>query len=171
MENQDDKTLIDVMKSAILMERRGKAFYKKVAEQTEDEEVKKIFNIMAKEEDIHIRFLSEQFIHLVNYKEFKLSNFKENSGEGSIADIILSKDLKKKISASGYEAAAISAAIDMENKAIDIYSDRARTTTNSAERSLFEWLANWEKGHLNILNDLNNELMEHVWNDNKFWPF
>lgn len=166
-----ENTLVNILKSAILMEKRGKSFYKKVSELAEDAEVKKIFTIMAKEEDVHIRFLSEQFAHLAGYKELKLISYKGNDEEGSIADMILSKDLKKKISASGFEAAAISAAIDMENKAIDLYSERAKTSTDSKEKSLFQWLADWEKGHLKILSELNQELMEEVWYDNKFWPF
>ena len=59
----------------------------------------------------------------------------------------------------------------MENKAIDLYSERAKTSTDSKEKSLFQWLADWEKGHLKILSELNQELMEEVWYDNKFWPF
>ena len=101
-----ENTLVNILKSAILMEKRGKSFYKKVSELAEDAEVKKIFTIMAKEEDVHIRFLSEQFAHLAGYKELKLISYKGNDEEGSIADMILSKDLKKKISASGFEAAA-----------------------------------------------------------------
>ena len=57
---EESKTL-EILKTAILLERRGKAFYSQVAEQTKDPDVKNIFEIMAKEEDDHIRFLTEQF--------------------------------------------------------------------------------------------------------------
>jgi rubrerythrin len=39
------------------------------------------------------------------------------------------------------------------------------------EKKLFNWLADWEKGHLKILNDLDNDLKEKIWYDNQFWPF
>lgn len=168
---ENDNAVIEVLKQAILMEKRGKSFYKKVAEQTEDKEVKKIFNTMAKEEELHIRILSEQFSHYAHYNEFKISNLKESGSEGTIADIILSKEIKNKISASGYEAAAIAAAIDMENRAIEYYADRALKSENPNERHMFEWLSNWEQSHLKILNELDKELLEQIWYDNKFWPF
>ena len=41
MENQ--KRTIDILKTAILLERRGKAFYTQVARQTESKSAKKIF--------------------------------------------------------------------------------------------------------------------------------
>lgn len=171
MDNIEENQVIEILKSAILMEKRGKAFYKKIAEQVEDPEVKKIFSIMSKEEDLHIRMLSEQFTHFVHNKEFKLIDFKENGGEGSVADIILSKELKNKISASGFEAAAISAAIDMENKAIEVYETRAKKAETPAEKNIYSWLAEWEQSHLSILNELDKELLETIWFDNKFWPF
>lgn len=41
---------LEILKTAILMEKRGKAFYEKMAEQTESPEAKKIFSIMAEED-------------------------------------------------------------------------------------------------------------------------
>ncbi len=167
----ENSQILDILKSAILLERRGKAFYKKVAEISSDQEVKKIFTLMAKEEDLHIRTLSEQYINFTKSKEFKNINFKKSSDEGAVSDFILSKDIKRNIEGAGFEAAAISAAIDMENKAIDLYTDRAHKADAPAEKSLYNWLAEWEQGHLSILNELNKELTFKIWNDNSFWPF
>jgi len=163
--------VIDILKMAILMERRGKAFYEKVAELTTSSEVKNIFNIMAKEEDLHIALLSNQYINFEKNKKFQDSDFKSSEKGKNIAKLILSHNIKKQISAAGYEAAAIASAIDMENNAITVYSERALKSTDSKEKELFQWLADWEKSHLKILNDMNKELMEEVWYDNKFWPF
>lgn len=38
---------IEILKTAILLERRGKAFYTQVARQSESKSVKKIFEMMA----------------------------------------------------------------------------------------------------------------------------
>lgn len=160
----------DILKMAILMEKRGKAFYEAVAEQTKSEEVRKIFSIMASEEQTHIEFLSRQYLSYQKNHEFVKDDFIGN-GNGHIADLILNDNVKKQISAASYEAAAISAAIDMETKAIEIYSARAAETTDPKEKELFLWLADWEKGHHKILNDLNEELKQSIWFDNKFWPF
>lgn len=163
-------TALDVLKTAILLEKRGKAFYETVAGKTDDEDVKKIFSIMAQEEQLHIEFLSQ---HYKNYEQS--GNFKEvgmqPKADESVADMVLSKDISKRISAAGFEAAAISAAIDMETKAIEVYSKRAKDSSDPVEKELFEFLANWEKSHHKILHELNEELKEKIWHDNQFWPF
>jgi rubrerythrin len=161
---------LDTLKMAILMERRGKAFYRKVAEQTQIPEVKKIFELMAEEEVMHEKFLSEQYSFYEDHNNFEAKELPKESHE-SVAALILTGDVKNAIAAAGFEAAAISAAIDMENKAIEVYRKRAEESTDSNEKKLFFWLSDWEKSHHKILIDLDNELKEKVWNDNQFWPF
>ena len=164
-----DKTL-DILKMSILMEKKGLAFYKNVAGQTSDPEISKIFKIMASEESIHVKFLSEQFLSFEKDKEFTCPNLPDQ-GQDGIVNMILSEEIKNNISAAGFEAAAISAAIDMEKKAIEVYSAQAEAATEPNEKRLFTWLADWEKTHLKILNDLDNDLRENIWYDHQFWPF
>ena len=161
---------IDILKMAILMEKRGFAFYSKVAENTADPEIKHIFLVMADEETKHVKFLTDQFLHVEKEHKFAYVNLGDLMHE-EFANLILSEELKQKISAAGFEAAAISAAIDFEKRAVEVYSAQALKTNDPNEKSLFQWLADWEKGHLKILNDIDNELKEKIWNDNQFWPF
>ncbi len=166
---ENNKT-VDILKTAILMEKRGYSLYRNVAEQTKIPEVANIFNLMAKEEQLHAEFLSKQ---LTEYgKNQTLAELKLPAEDANaIINLILDKDLKKKISAAGFEAAAISAAIDMENNAIRIYGQRAEEATDPNEKALFAWLSDWEKGHHKLLQELDQELRESVWFDNNFWPF
>lgn len=164
---ENSKTL-EILKMAILMEKRGHAFYSQVAGQTKSPEIRNIFEIMAKEEVLHEKFLSDQYKEL--QKSQKLGEIALPNADG-FANIVLTENIKKEISAASYEAAAISAAIDMESNAIKVYSERAAIATDKNEKELFNWLANWEKTHHKILIELDNELKESVWYDNQFWPF
>jgi rubrerythrin len=166
----ENNSTLDILKMAILMEKRGFAFYTKVAEQTTDPDIKTIFSTMAAEETTHVKFLSDQYQQVEKNHEFRGVLLPEIGNEG-IANMILSDDVKQKINAAGFEAAAITAAIDMEKKAIEVYSRQADSSTDPNEKKLFRWLADWEKGHLKILNDLDNDLKEKIWFDNQFWPF
>ncbi len=167
MENQ----ITEIFKQAIIMEHRGKSLYEKVAEQTNNDDVKKIFSIMAEEEQTHIEFLSKQFAFYKKNNKFDKNDFSSQKSEDAIAQNILAKEITEKISGSGFESAAISAAIDMENKSVEIYAKQAKSASDPNEKELFDWLANWEKGHLELLMDLNKQLTEKVWYDNNFWPF
>jgi len=160
---------IDALKTAILLERRGKAFYTQAARQTESKSAKQIFEMMAEEEDAHIDFLTRQFKNYQVHHEFLKSDPAPEEDETVVE--ILSENIKKEINAAGFEAAAISAAIDFENRAIEVYSNRAEESTDPKEKEMYQMLADWEKGHHHLLYRLNEDLKEQVWNDNNFWPF
>ncbi len=160
---------IDILKEAILLERRGKAFYTQAARNSESKSAKKIFEMMAEEEEEHINFLTRQFKNYVQHHEF-LDN-ETPPEEDSTATEILTEQIKKEIDAASFEAAAISAAIDFENRAIKIYSQRAEEATDPKEKELYQMLADWEKTHHHLLYQLNEDLKQDIWNDNNFWPF
>lgn len=167
----ESKQVTDILKQAIIMEYRGKSLYAKVAEQTDSEAVKKIFSIMADEEQTHIDFLKKQYAFYQKEGRFDRNQLEQASGEEAIANTILTDEIKKDISGAGFEAAAISAAIDMETKSVEVYTARAAEADDPNERELYQWLADWEKGHHRLLIDLNKQLTEQVWYDNNFWPF
>ncbi|MGE0086651.1 MAG: ferritin family protein [Desulfococcaceae bacterium] len=161
---------LKILKNAILLEKRGEAFYRKVAEQTDNKAVKEFFTTMAAEEENHIRILSEQFISFRENNHFKPGNYIEKTACDTASEI-LNTDLQKKISASGFESAAIGAAISMEERAVSLYADQAKKAEDPEERKLYAWLADWERGHLNLLMHMDRQLTEKIWNDNQFWPF
>ncbi len=159
-----------ILKQAILLERRGKAFYAQVAGKSESSAVKEFFEMMAAEEDQHEKILSEQYRAFQDRGRFIPSSFPEDD-TASAASRILTPDLRDKIAAAGFEAAAISAAMSMEERSIRIYSDQAKTTDDPREKAVYQWLAGWESRHLELLSRLDRELTEAIWNDNSFWPF
>ncbi len=165
------KSTEDILKEAILLERRGKAFYTTAARQTQSEAARKIFSMMADEEDEHIEFLSRQFAHFQKNHEFLSTETHIDDHQEEIAMAVLSDEIKKQINAAGFEAAAISAAMDFETRAVQIYSERAEQATDANEKAMYGMLADWEKGHHKWLHKINEELKEQVWFDNNFWPF
>ena len=166
----ETEATLDILKQAILLERRGMAFYGKVAEQAENQAVRDVFELMADEERKHIHTLSEQFKAYHQNKTFIPKTYSEPEGN-RVASKVLNKDIKANIAAAGFEAAAISAAISMEEQAIQLYSESARNTTDVDAKALYEWLARWERGHLRMLFDIDKSLKEYIWFDNQFWHF
>lgn len=153
------------------MEKRGKAFYTQVAEQTKDEETQRVFNYMAEEEQMHIEFLSKQFSFYEKNHKFDINEYVTSGADDSVVQSVMNNGMKAAINAAGYEAAAISAAIDFETRSIDFYSEMAGQATDPNEKEMFLWLTDWERGHHKVLFQMNQELMEKIWNDNNFWPF
>jgi rubrerythrin len=161
---------IDILKEAILLERRGHSFYLKVAEQSAHTAVREFFESMAAEEERHIEILEGQFSTYTRNQQFEPLSDQDRQNQPA-DQLVLDESVKKQIAAAEYEAAAISAAILMEEKAVALYSERAEAAREPAEESLYLWLAAWERGHLSSLVQIDREIKEAVWNDQQFWPF
>ncbi len=167
----DTKTTTEILKEAILLEQRGRAFYSSVAAQTTSEAVKQLFTMIANEEEEHIRFLSEQYTHYRKHNVFNDVAVSHGGSQDEVVRSVLSEEMKSQISAAGFEAAAISAAMDFEAKAVELYSSRAGSASDPNEKALYAMLAEWESGHHKWLARIDKELREQVWYDNNFWPF
>jgi len=160
----------DVLKEALLLEKRGYAFYKMVSDHIRDKATRRFFELMADEEKNHIQLLTEELKMYHSRKKFSKNNF-DDTISNQIADLILSNSLQDRISAAEFEAAAISAAMLMEERAIRLYADRADVSTNADEKKLYNWLADWERSHLKYLAGIDQALKEKIWYDNQFWPY
>ncbi|MBI5895656.1 MAG: hypothetical protein HZB24_06520, partial [Desulfobacterales bacterium] len=90
-----EKTL-DILKEAILLERRGHAFYQKVADHARNNTVREFFQIMADEELRHIKILEDQFKAYQKNARFDELESSETT-ESTIANLVISDDLKAKI--------------------------------------------------------------------------
>lgn len=161
---------LEIIKQAILLEKRGQAFYRMVSEQTENRAVKEFFEMMADEETKHIFVLTEQYKVLKEEGHFSSASSDISETGANISDA-LSNEIKENISAASYESAAISAAIGFEESAVKLYSSRADEAEDPEEKKIYSWLANWERQHSKILLEIDKALVETIWLDNKFWPF
>ena len=161
---------VEILKQAILLEKQGQAFYSQVAGQASGKAVKQFFEMMAAEEAKHVKILSDQFKAYKNNSQFAPEAISDDHSE-DVATNVLTREMKNEISAADYEAAAISAAMSMEENAIKLYSERAENAEDSNEKSLYDWLAKWEMQHLKFLSEIDRELKQEIWNDATFWPF
>lgn len=161
---------LNILKQAILLEKRGFAFYQKVAEQAQESAVKSFFESMAQEEIEHIKVLSKQYKAFKDDGKFLPGTFDRDNGS-TFVESVLNPSVREKISAAGFEAAAISAAIAMEQRAVDLYSEQAKNATDPEEKKLYDWLSAWEREHLNALLEIDRALLDQIWEDNQFWPF
>jgi len=160
----------DVLKEALLLEKRGYAFYKMVSGHVRDKATRRFFELMADEEKNHIQLLTEELKMYQSRKKFTQNNF-DDAISSQIADLVLSNSLQDRISAAEFEAAAISAAMLMEERAIRLYADRANVSSDTDEKKLYNWLAAWERSHLKYLAGIDQALKEKIWYDNQFWPY
>jgi rubrerythrin len=165
------RTAEDILKEAILLETRGKAFYKNVAEKCDNHSAKQVFEMMAREEDEHIKYLSKQFRNYTKEHSFLKPDEPVENPEETVVLKVLTDKIKKEVNAASFEASAVSSAINFEMNAVRLYKSRAEEATDPNEKKLYSILAAWEGEHSRLLVDIDNSLKESIWNDNNFWAF
>jgi rubrerythrin len=163
----DDEKAIEILKQALLIEKKGNAFYRQVARTARHPDVKQFFETMAEEEVRHIEILSDQYKAYHANRCFAAMHY-DTTGA---VDKVLTRDLVAAMQAADFEAAAVTAAVAMEKNAVKLYGARAAEASDPEEKALYEWLTQWEKSHLRFLADLESELTQKVWFDQNFWPF
>jgi len=163
-----ENKVLDIIKKAILLEHRGRALYRSAAAETGSEGVKELFDTLAEEEENHIETLNRQYKSVARGGGFEVGDLR--AIKESEDNDVLSGKIIKGISGAGYEAAVIAAALEFEKKAVDFYSKQSETAESGDEKKLFQWLADWEKGHMFMLAQIDKDLMESIWYDNSFWP-
>ena len=103
-----DTNPVDILKQALLLEMRGRSFYTKVAQQTQEGPVREFFEMMAEEEKQHVNELSRQY--KAYQADGRFIDTEEVSGKDAVANRVLTDQLKQRVTAASFEAAAVSAA-------------------------------------------------------------
>jgi|WetSurMetagenome_2_1015567.scaffolds.fasta_scaffold00188_5 rubrerythrin len=164
MEGKD----LEIIKGAILLERKGRALYSTTAAGASSPALRQLFETLAEEEEKHQAWLERSYVELAT--EGRASGLGP-AGEvpGTVIPSLI-EAVKAQIGAASNEAAAISAAMALEQGAVAFYSAGARDASDPESRKLFALLSGWEGTHLEMLAALDEELRKSIWFDNSFWP-
>ena len=169
--NDDAKkqSMIQASKDAVRVEIKGKELSHHAATQTKDPVARALFEVLAKDEDDHVRILQTQYKSLMTDGRIDLSNVHPAEVDHGSHDIIDDK-FKKSIKRGTFEMAVIGIGCDLENKAISYYKEHAAKAEDPDLKQLFLWLVEWEDGHLEQLLELEKIYQDAYWADQGFSP-
>ncbi len=169
--NDEQKKLekIKIIKDAVMVEVKGQQLYTHAASEAEDPAAKAMFEMLAKDEDDHVRILTNQYKSLMADGKLNLDDVHPAEVDHGSQDVI-SDDFKRSIKRGKFEMAVISIGCDLENKAIAYYKEHAEKTDDPELKQLFTWLTVWEDGHLEQLLELEKIYQDAYWADQGFSP-
>jgi rubrerythrin len=148
-----DEKKIEALKSAIEMEEEGKRFYLQSAEKSQNLLAKRIFQELAREEDMHIKKIWEVYRKLEEEKT--LGEWITSVGALPRLQKVFQEALIEKASASSDDLEALRFALDMEDESIKYYQGLARETSDPQEKRFYLTLSYEEHGHyLTILDSI-----------------
>ncbi|MGC9213621.1 ferritin family protein [Athalassotoga sp.] len=132
---------------ALKMEIDGKTFYEKQSKESVDPRVKQIFDMLAKDEQRHYDIINGFKKTFYNYKG--TDTFKTTK---NMFSNMLNKKQTFNVDVNVFEA--YQQAIEMEKKSVELYSSEAVKSKNKDEKDMLLKLAEEEKKHQTILENL-----------------
>ena len=140
----------DALKKAIKMEEEGKQFYLEVAKEAKSILVKKVFEQLAQEEDLHIKKINEVYALL---KEKKPLKWITSIGNPSRVQKVFQESLVEQAKASSDEIEALRFALNREEESIKYYEALAEQTEDNKEKRFYLALFREERDHYLIILD------------------
>jgi rubrerythrin len=163
--------LTEGLKKAILAEYEGHHFYRMAASTTPDEKGRETFEMLAREEMEHVRFLRAQ------YKSFlETGKADETEKLGPRTDLIggspiFSSEIKSRVTEAHFEMTALSVGAQLEIGAVKFYQGEADASDDETVKRFYTELAEWEQGHYDALTRQLEELRGDYWSAGGFSPF
>jgi len=142
--------LVGILKTAIEVENNGFDTFTRFARQTEDENGKKMFQRLAKDEMEHRAILEKQLQELTgggNWSNIQIPRSKVERLIPAIRD----KQKRTKGESGVGEIDALNTALDLERKAAQFFRDKASEVSEPNAKEMFIRLAEWEDSHFELI--------------------
>ncbi len=144
------KELEKILKTAIEVEINGMETFIRLAKETQNENGKRMFQRLTKDEKEHQVILEKQLEHLN-----KNGTWKDIQIPKSKVELLIPKVREKQMRTKGEsklgEIDALNTALDLERKTAQFFRDQADKVDDSQARQMFLSLAEWEDSHYDLI--------------------
>jgi len=152
-----------ILKTAIEVENNGLSTFTLFAEQTQDENGKRMFRRLAADELEHRSILEKQLEHLSKGGSWQSIRIPKSEIE-RLAPAIRDKQRRTKGESGLGEIDALNTALDLERKTAQFFRDKADEVSDPNAKEMFIRLAEWEDSHFElIMAELDNIKNTGLW--------
>jgi rubrerythrin len=163
--------ILDILRKAYQIEVDGYTFYSMTADRAEKPAVRELFEKLAHDETEHQAFLREV---LRRYDEKGNEAFKLNLRTPDLTAFtakIFTDQFRQQAGGAEFEVAALSIGMTLETRAIQHFTGAAAQASEAEVKKFYEFLADWERKHLDALQSLHNAVRADFWESSGFAPF
>ena len=163
--------ILEILRKAYQIEVDGYTFYSMTADRASKPAVQELFDKLARDEVQHKAYLQSV---IGSYQEKGLAAFNVNLRDPDLRAFtasIFTEEFKKQAHGADFELGALSIGMTLETNAIKYFSGAAENTAEKEVREFYEFLADWERQHLEALQALYNGVRQDFWSDSGFSPY
>ena len=146
--------VLQALHQGIQTEIQGLTMYRKAAERTQDPQGKQVFERLSQDERIHLRLLKVQYGALVSEGHWVvLEQARELEPGREVEELFPQSDeaLAALLPADADDLQALELALEFERKGYHMYRRLAEETEDAAGRALYEFLAEQEQHHYDLI--------------------
>ena len=172
MTKADDRAL-QMLSTAMEMEKKGEAFYEKAMNECKTEPGKEIFSMLMADELVHMGRIQKIYDYLnagQDWSDEWESTKIDARGLGKLFKKMTDKH-GQNIKADSTDLDALDVGIDLELKALKYYEGHLTRAADPLERNFLKQMIVEERGHYNALSDMKFYLIDPVsWFQDKERP-
>lgn len=153
--------VLDTLTWGISSEVKAYVFYKEAAKLTKNDEFRKTLLDLAAEEKKHYRILERQHHSLITSEQWVTYNdILKQEGLPDIDEEMADKHkgVLDQVRNAESEREVLDIAYELEKKSNEVYTDAAGRATDPEEKRMFEYLAGFEKGHMQLVQKMIDSL-------------
>ena len=161
----------EVLKKAYQIEVDGYTFYSMAADRAEKPAVQELFDKLANDEVQHKAYIKSV---MGSYEDKGVEAFaihRRDPDLRAFTDTIYTEAFKAQARDADFEMGVLSIGMTLETRAIQYFTGAAKSASEDEVRDFYQFLADWEKGHLEALQKLHTGVREDFWADGGFSPF
>ena len=157
---EEAQKVLEILQNAMNMEKDGREFYLKAAQDSKSRLPQNLFEVLAKEEIVHQEVISEIYEAIKSgnqWPDVSITPVHSENAE-NIFSAALKDPQQQKVASDDLEAVGI--ALKMEEKSFKLYSRRAKESDNPIEMEFYRALAHEEQKHITSLRDTEEYLTD-----------
>ena len=163
--------LKQAFETAIKGEMEGRELYKAAAEKTDDKKAKQVFKMLSDEEQSHLDTLVKLANEYQEGKDVSIPDLPKPTSFEDAESPIFTREFKDKVTDKHFEMATLSIGIKLELESEKFYKEMAQSADQPKLTEFFNYLADWEKGHYDYLQQQIGFLDSYYTNKYSFFRF
>jgi rubrerythrin len=163
--------ILDILRKAYQIEVDGYTFYSMTADRADKPAVQELFGQLAQDEVQHQAFLRSV---LKNYHDKGVEAFAVGivvPDLRAFSDKLFTDRFRDQAEGAAFEMAALSVGMTLEKNAVAHFSGAAKSADEAEVRHFYDFLADWERKHLEALQSLSDTIRGDFWDKSGFSPF
>ena len=160
---------LKILKFAMSMELDGHSFYDNYSKSVQNPTAKQLFEGLSKMETAHYEYLKSQYNNLSKGKSIAKPD--RDLGNPEIFNKRVEKQQTSSFETKTSDITLLRMAYLIEDDFMNFYKKAADNADDEGVKKLLTNLAEWEKGHREILEKQYKSMFESNWNDMGFYPF